>query len=679
MIKTVYWLDELSILSSVKLIFIILININSKLNEVNYLSYTTKGKLVFFIGTKMLKIINIKTTSEFIDYDLYDLRNTNKEKSTFNIDLEIDLICKKITCKLINNIDLNMLNKNILRQNYSIKQLNLYLERSISYEIYKTVLNLYVISLLNIRNGNQKNIFIINNNVFFNEILNAFSVLNSKNIKTYNNYKEVISWSRIIIGLIIQIKNSFYYFSLYTIKKIFWDKKPTLNNNTQAKNRIKIAVQYSRGLNLERRNDIFWYEGSKLSPEQILIYTNRKRFPITSEDQKYILESGFKYINLYSWRPKKSSSNYLKKLFFIFPILFRLSRESIKNKKNNYWWISKISIQMYRRISYWQTFFHENNIGIHIHYLSNTPQVVTRVLAIEQNQGIDVVYQWSSGDFMLPLRGRVLSSHIYFAWGEFIIKPLKSQNSCEDIILIAGHISGNLVYKKFNDNNKIKNLNKFKICIFDSSYSREIYFTRKMIVEFYSILINLALNDSSIHLIVKYKGPKENPENLNELMPLISKLTKRNQYTIIDWKTSTFEASKLADITISLGVNSAGIESALSGKRSIHFDLSLMKNGYPTIYNNLSSSIFTDTELLLQSIQNYKKNPSSIPNFGNHKKILKSIDQFQDGNSHIRIGKYFEWFLKNRENGSSMKISMMNAAENYSKEFGSENVITSDK
>ena len=244
MIKTVYWLDELSVFSSVKLIFIILININFKLNEVNYLSYTTKGKLVFFIGTRMLKIINIKTTSEFIDYDLYDLRNTNKENSTFNIDLEIDLICKKITCKLINNIDLNMLNKNILRQNYSIKQLNLYLERSISYEIYKTVLNLYVISLLNIQNGNQKNIFIINNNVFFNEILNAFSVLNSKNIKTYNNYKEFISWSRIIIGLIIQIKNSFFYFILYTIKKILWDKKLTLNNNTKEKNRIKIAVQY---------------------------------------------------------------------------------------------------------------------------------------------------------------------------------------------------------------------------------------------------------------------------------------------------------------------------------------------------------------------------------------------------------------------------------------------------
>ena len=72
---------------------------------------------------------------------------------------------------------------------------------------------------------------------------------------------------------------------------------------------------------------------------------------------------------------------------------------------------------MYRKISYWQFFFQENNVGIHIHYLSNTPQVVTRVLAIEKIQGIDVVYQWSSGDFMVPMRGRVLSSHIYFAWG----------------------------------------------------------------------------------------------------------------------------------------------------------------------------------------------------------------------------------------------------------------------
>ena len=103
-----------------------------------------------------------------------------------------------------------------------------------------------------------------------------------------------------------------------------------------------------------------------------------------------------------------------------------------------------------------------------------------------------------------------------------------------------------------------------------------------------------------------------------------------------------------------------------------------MKNGYPTLYKHLSSSIFINKALLVQSRKNYKNNSSSVPNFGDHNSALKSIDPFQDGKSHIRIGKYFEWFLKNRENGSSMKISMINAAENYSKQFGRENVITND-
>ncbi|MBN18067.1 MAG: hypothetical protein CL758_01085 [Chloroflexi bacterium] len=676
MSKQVYWLDQLSVYSTLKLVLIILINFNYKLNEINYLSYTTKGKFIFSISIKILKIINKKITYKFENYDLYVLRNANNEKSTFNMDLEVDLICQRVTSKLMNKININNFNNTILKQNYRTKHINLYIERSISYEIYDTVLNLYIISLLNMKNKTQNYNLIMKNNVFMNEILKDFSTYKKKKINTYNNYKEFISWQKIIIGLIFQINKSIFYLFSYKLNKLLFFKKSIINPEKDDIDRIKVAVQYSRGLNLERRNDIFWYEGSKLSPKQILIYTNRKRFPITPEDKKFISESGFKYINLYSWKPTISSLNYLKNLLSIIPVFFRLFKASIKN--NNYWWISKASIQMYRKISYWQFFFQENNVGIHIHYLSNTPQVVTRVLAIEKNQGIDVVYQWSSGDFMVPMRGRVLSSHIYFAWGQFIVDPLKSQTSSEDIILISGHISSNLASKDFNDKSKIQKINKFKICIFDSSYSREIYFTRAMMIEFYSTLINLALKDDSIHLIVKYKGPTENPENLQELIPLINKLKERNQYTITDWKISTFEASKLSDITISLGVNSAGIESALAGKRSIHFDLSIMQNGYPTLYKHLSSSIFIDKELLIQSIQNYKNNPSSIPGFGNHNNILKSIDPFQDGKSHIRIGKYFEWFLENRENGSSMKTSMIDASKNYSKEFGSENVITND-
>ncbi|MBM03223.1 MAG: hypothetical protein CL766_00280 [Chloroflexi bacterium] len=676
MTKEVYWLDKLSIYSTIKLVLTLLINFNSKTNEINYLSYTNKGKLIFFISIKILKIINKKVVHKFVNYDFYNLRHANKEKSTFNMDLEVDLICKRITSKLINNIRIDNFNNTTLQQNYRTKHFHLYIERSMSYEIYNTVLNLYVISLLNIKNKTQNYNLIIKNNIFMNDILKDFSIYNKNKIKTYGNFREFISWLKIITGLMFQIKKSIYYYFSYKTKKLLIFNKRTKDFEKDDISKIKIAVQYSRGLNLDRRNDIFWYEGSKLLPEQILIYSNRKRFPITPEDKKLISESGFKYINLYSWKPKKSSLNYLKNLLSIIPLFFRIVKASIKN--NNYWWISKVSIQLYRKTSYWQFFFQENNVGIHIHYLSNTPQVVTRVLAIEKNQGIDVVYQWSSGDFMVPMRGRVLSSHIYFAWGQFIINPLKSQSSSEDIILISGHISSNLAYKKFNYKNKVQNIDKFKICIFDSSYSREIYFTKAMMLEFYSTLINLATQDDNIHLILKYKGPNENPDNLKELIPSINKLKARNQYTIIDWKTSTFEASRLSDITISLGVNSAGIESALTGKRSIHFDLSLMKNGYPTLYKNLSSSIFINKALLVQSLKNYKNNPSSVPNFGDHNSALKSIDPFQDGKSHIRIGKYFEWFLKNRENGSSMKISMINAAENYSKEFGRENVITND-
>ena len=81
MTKEVYWLDKLSIYSTIKLVLTLLINFNSKTNEINYLSYTNKGKLIFFISIKILKIINKKVVHKFVNYDFYNLRHENNNRN----------------------------------------------------------------------------------------------------------------------------------------------------------------------------------------------------------------------------------------------------------------------------------------------------------------------------------------------------------------------------------------------------------------------------------------------------------------------------------------------------------------------------------------------------------------------------------------------------------------------
>ena len=96
-----------------------------------------------------------------------------------------------------------------------------------SYEIYNTVLNLYVISLLNIKNKTQNYNLIIKNNIFMNDILKDFSIYNKNKIKTYGNFKEFISWLKIITGLMFQIKKSIYYYFSYKTKKLLIFNKRT--------------------------------------------------------------------------------------------------------------------------------------------------------------------------------------------------------------------------------------------------------------------------------------------------------------------------------------------------------------------------------------------------------------------------------------------------------------------
>ena len=66
------------------------------------------------------------------------------------------------------------------------------------------------------------------------------------------------------------MKNIFFYFQKKIYKNIFFKKVRLSNNNLKNKN-IKIGVNYSDGINDNKRSDLFFFKDETLK-ENILLY-----------------------------------------------------------------------------------------------------------------------------------------------------------------------------------------------------------------------------------------------------------------------------------------------------------------------------------------------------------------------------------------------------------------------
>ena len=79
-------------------------------------------------------------------------------------------------------------------------------------------------------------------------------------------------------------------------------KKPALKNtNFYEKTGYKVSIPYRRSINMEERNDLFWYNNSKIDPDKIVISLESSAYPFEESELKLILEIEFMNESLYSF------------------------------------------------------------------------------------------------------------------------------------------------------------------------------------------------------------------------------------------------------------------------------------------------------------------------------------------------------------------------------------------
>jgi len=672
--------DVLSAMAVVRLALLGAGDRNSDGPGVRYIRATRQGLWLFALVALLWRLVGVRLGSTRVEYDLYDFRFMGDGNSAWDIDREVDLLQESISKKAMASLDVPSLVKKRLKRPYAANKVELYLQKSAAVEIYDVVLALSVFSRL-VRSDGERDgrgdVFLVKRSAFTSLVLQEHHSAQANEVKTFSSLGGSILLVRIGGGLGKQLVAALLRIpSLlgYRISRI-GDKSggSSLPNGS----RPRIAVGYTQGTNLQTRNDIFWYPESGISPEQVLVYFGRQRFPASAEAIRQIDELGLDWMDLSGWRPGKKDLAYLRDLLCTVGVGLRLVIFAMFGRPWTGWWYRRMLVDMERRASFWAAFLREHSIAAHLHPVANSPNAVPMVFAAERAGTADIGYQWSGSEFSMAAQGRIVASHAFFCWGSLFAMHMRTNGMVPDATFLAGSVFGYLAKTRAAEAARLRldlqgNGGDYIICLFDSGFNKTMYQTPKMMAEFYESVVTWALHQPGVYLLVKPKAAVY--KELAGASTLLQRAVAAGRCTVGDSRQSSYEAAMSADLALGIGINTAVFDAAVTGVPAVHFDLPGMAKGYDGLAVGAGKFVFNDAAKLFAAIEADMESGGET-SIGDHGEWLDSADPFQDGGAAQRLGTYLGWFLESVEAGLDRQEALLEANRRYSRKVGPQYVV----
>lgn len=461
------------------------------------------------------------------------------------------------------------------------------------------------------------------------------------------------------------------------VSRIPFENKPQNNNSGPAK--AKIALHYVEGINTQRRSDIFWYLDSNISPQSVLLYFDLNK-SLKNRVEKGVCrqldDMGILQVVLH---PKAVAD--LKKYKWI-----KLKKDGgikeLKGEKSRQCnlesWIAIVGRILLADIKHWIAFYSFFNIKVVVDIGAQMTEGVAQNMALDFVDGIRVGIQRSDVSLVeyQPFL-RYNANHLFFVWGSQV-NIHKNTSPIIDNFVICGYPFGKVFDHKFlkdNSRSQMGNNIKLVIALFDSTFNYDNYFSKDMIENFYRAFINWVINDKEVVIIAKEK--KESFYNqLTGIHKLVEHAQKTGRYIRIENALGRlpFDAACAADIAVGIGISSAVMEAVIAGRKGIHCDLP--KHYFHPFYKwGYKKIIFDDLSQLMESLKQYKNNPTGEFNLGNWSSCLNLMEPFRDGRAGERIGNYLRWLLETFDRGKNRDEAVQYANKLYTHEWGEDKVV----
>lgn len=677
-LRRVYWVDVLCVMAVVRLVSLRARDSNSEAPTVRYLRATRMGLRAFGLVALVWRGFGASLRAAKLEYDVYDFRLPDGDDSAWDIDREVDTVQERVSNKVVAALDVPSLVETRLKRPYAANKVQLFLRTSVGYEIYDVVLALSVFHrLMRSQDETRNDVFLVERSPFTGVIMKEHHAARENAVETYGSLRGALLLVRMAGGLFKQLARAPFRFPWRFGSDAGRVDREGLDGPAAKGVRPRIAVGYTQGVDLETRSDIPWYPESGLSPDQVLVYFGRQRFPGSAEAIKHIDGLGLSWMDLSEWRPGREDSKHLRSLIGAAGCALRLTVSAALNRPWTGWWYRRMLVDLDRRVSFWAAFLREHNVAAHMHPMANTPNAIPMTFAAERAGAADIGYQWSASEFILAARGRVVSSHVFFFWGSLFARQMRSNGMVPDAGHLAGSVFGYLAKARSSEADRVRqellrDRCDYVVCVFDSGFNRDIYQTPKMMAEFYETIVTWALGQPGVCLLVKPKASVYT--ELAGAGSLLEQAVASGRCVVGDPGQSSFEAAISADVAIGIGINTAVFDAAVSGVPAVHFDLPGMAKGYEGLEVAEDGFVFNDAAGLFRAVEAHRDNDGNTA-LGDHGEWLDSVDPFRDGEAAQRIGAYLRWYMESIEAGLQSQQALADANERYSREVGSQYVM----
>ena len=497
-----------------------------------------------------------------------------------------------------------------------------------------------------------------------------------RNIKDY--LYSFINWIKDFIKTKLDLNtNSKYYYS----------------NQIHDDADILFSIQYSEGLDLDKRSDIFWFPNSEIQPKNVIVYFESEGLLNSKENYNQaiarIKKYGFKYVSLFYKKKYKDifKEKYRSNKSFNNKIFSELKSIKPKNMFEKFLYIQ--SIQMVNKINKWYNFFKTHNIKLHYEPTEAGLDHIIKNIALDLCDGLSIARERT---FMFASYFDYyahFSSHVHFTWGRMTSEGYKQTNNIKKVVLMSGYPYG---YHSNDQVNKIKEIKqklesngaKKIILLLDDShdFGTSLYrFSRvytPVMVNFYNTFLNFVIANHNIGLIIKPKKYKD-LKNLQNVQKLLKKAinTGRCYVSPNPLGLKPIDFSRISDFVVATGPNLSGslMESVLTGTKGVYYDYPNRKPIKPDFYKeNENKIIFIDFDKLVLEFKEFI-NSKDNSSFGDWDAIIKDIDPFMDEKGGERIGRYINYMLQGYKMGLNRKENLEKANNYYAKIWGRDKVI----
>ena len=466
-------------------------------------------------------------------------------------------------------------------------------------------------------------------------------------------------------------KNKLIFFSENIIKKLsctLLDSKK-VNYNKQD---VNIGINYSDGIVKNRRSDLFFLKDSDNLKENVFLYFEypgiKKKHLELEKIEALIQEYGIKSIDLWKWKQNK--------IFYDISLIKRKIKNPIEK------WVFDEIINLIRQINFWQNFFLDHNLKIHLDPSEYGNSTIIKQIALEKLNGISIGKQRSYPSNIKGSFFHFYPNDIFFTWGEDSNNKLqKTENYIKQFLMSGYPYPINKNYSENYIQNNFNNKVKFKILLIDNGHSfneeegvGQNIFTNDL-YNFYNKFFELASNDPEVGLIIKCKRYSDFMK-LKNIHKIAKKLEDQKQCVIIKdpFQLSTIDVAQIADLSVGISIfhPSAFFETLLSCN-GIYFDYSNILSNDNFFNQGKGELFFNKLEILIEKILSYKKNNFEDKEYINWSKFIYKIDYFRDGSGYIRIGEFISNLKKNLDKNLTSKKSIDNATYDYKNKWYKDN------